>query len=131
MCRNKIYKQILSSCPLSMSTILKVTLYTWLRYTFLLSGPIKGKSVTSWMRLVVSDSLWPHGLYPPGFSVHGIFQAGILKWVAISFQHVIYRIFISSYLIVRVAINFHSPSIAPYSQTNSKSNALYLRRETL
>ena len=30
-----------------------------------------------------SDSLWPHGLYiysPPGSSVHGILQAGILEW---------------------------------------------------
>ena len=34
---------------------------------------------------VVSDSLWPHGLYTPsGSSVHGIFQTGILEWVAIS-----------------------------------------------
>ena len=33
---------------------------------------------------VVSDSLWPHGLYsPPGLSVHGILQARILEWVAI------------------------------------------------
>ena len=30
--------------------------------------------------------LQPHGQYSlPGFSVHGIFQAGILEWVAISF----------------------------------------------
>ena len=29
--------------------------------------------------------LRPHGLYPPGFSVHGIPQARILEWVAISF----------------------------------------------
>ena len=35
---------------------------------------------------VVSDSLQPHGLYPPGSSVHGIFQAWILEWVAISFS---------------------------------------------
>ena len=34
---------------------------------------------------VVSDSLWPHGLYsPPGSPVHGILQARILEWVAIS-----------------------------------------------
>ena len=34
---------------------------------------------------VVSDSLWPHGLYsPPGSSVHGVPQARILEWVAIS-----------------------------------------------
>ena len=34
---------------------------------------------------VVSDSLWPHlDWSSPGSSVHGIFQARILKWVAIS-----------------------------------------------
>ena len=32
-------------------------------------------------------SLWPHGLYsPPGSSTHGIFQAKILKWVAVLFS---------------------------------------------
>ena len=36
-------------------------------------------------RSVVSNSLQPHGLYsPPGSSVHGILQARILEWVAIS-----------------------------------------------
>ena len=36
---------------------------------------------------VVSDSLRPHGLYsPPRSFVHGIFQARILEWVAISFS---------------------------------------------
>ena len=35
----------------------------------------------------MSNSLWPHGLYsPPGSSVRGIFQAGILEWVAIPFS---------------------------------------------
>ena len=37
--------------------------------------------VREWSCSVVSDSLWPHG---PGSSVHGIFQARILEWVAIS-----------------------------------------------
>ena len=38
-------------------------------------------------RSVVSDSLWPHGLQPTGLlSVHEIFQARILEWVAISFS---------------------------------------------
>ena len=32
---------------------------------------------------VVSDSLRPHGLQPPGPSVHGILQTRKLKWVAI------------------------------------------------
>ena len=35
---------------------------------------------------VMSDYLWPHGLYPPGSSVHGILQARILKWVAVPFS---------------------------------------------
>ena len=40
-----------------------------------------------WSLSVVLDSLWPHGLYSlPGSSIHGIFQAGILEWVAISFS---------------------------------------------
>ena len=36
--------------------------------------------------LVVSDSLRPLGLQPIGSSVHGILQASILEWVAISFS---------------------------------------------
>ena len=34
---------------------------------------------------IVSNSLWPHGCSPPGSSVHGISQARILEWVAISY----------------------------------------------
>ena len=38
-------------------------------------------------RSVVSDSLWPHGLYSPlGSSIHGILQAWILEWVTIPFS---------------------------------------------
>ena len=33
---------------------------------------------------VMSDSLWPHGLSPPGPSVYGILQARILEWVSLS-----------------------------------------------
>ena len=35
---------------------------------------------------VVSESTRPHGLYPPGSSVHGILQARILEWHAIPFS---------------------------------------------
>ena len=47
-------------------------------------GSVKRK----WSCSVLSDSLWPHGLlvHPPGSSVHGILQARILEWVAISFS---------------------------------------------
>ena len=41
-------------------------------------------------RSVLLDSLQPHGLYPPGFSVRGILQARILEWVAISFSQGIF-----------------------------------------
>ena len=36
--------------------------------------------------LVMSDSLQPHGLYPPGSTLHGIFQERILDGVAISYS---------------------------------------------
>ena len=36
---------------------------------------------------IVSNSLWPHGLYSPlGASVHGILQGRILEWVTIPFS---------------------------------------------
>ena len=36
---------------------------------------------------IVSNSLWPHGLYSPlGASVHGILQGRILEWVAMPFS---------------------------------------------
>ena len=37
-------------------------------------------------RSVVSDSLTPRIVAPPGSSVHGILQARILKWGATSFS---------------------------------------------
>ena len=33
---------------------------------------------------VTSNSLWAHGLYPPGSSVYGVFQTRILEWVVFS-----------------------------------------------
>ena len=37
-------------------------------------------------RSVMSNSLWSYGPYLPGSSVHGIFKAGGVEWVAISFS---------------------------------------------
>ena len=42
-------------------------------------------------RSVVSNALQPHGLHPPGSSVHGIFQARVLEWGAIAFSRPAYR----------------------------------------
>ena len=43
-------------------------------------------AMTCALSLVVSDSLGPHGLQPASSSIHRIFQASILEWVAISFS---------------------------------------------
>ena len=43
-------------------------------------------SEVKWSRSVVSNSLRPVDCSPPSFSVHGILQARILEWVAISFS---------------------------------------------
>ena len=49
--------------------------------------PVRVKLIVYWVSpSVVSNSLRPHGLSPPGSSVHGILQARILEWVAISFS---------------------------------------------
>ena len=37
-------------------------------------------------RSVMSSCLRPHGLWPPGSSMHGILQARVLAWVAIPFS---------------------------------------------
>ena len=42
--------------------------------------------IWKWSRSVMSDSLWALGYSPPGSSVHGILQARVLEWVAISFS---------------------------------------------
>ena len=34
----------------------------------------------------MSDPQRPNGLQPPGSSIHGIFQARVLEWVAIAFS---------------------------------------------
>ena len=39
-----------------------------------------------WSRSVVSDSLQPVDCSPPNSSIHGILQARILEWIAISFS---------------------------------------------
>ena len=43
---------------------------------------------TEWSRSVMSNSLRPVDYSPPGSSVHGILQARILEWVAISLSRV-------------------------------------------
>ena len=49
-------------------------------YIFLVLLPSSASPMWWWQFSlpVISDSLWPHGDGPPGFSVHGIFQARIL-----------------------------------------------------
>ena len=73
-------------------------------------------------RSVVSDSLDPMDWSPPGSSVHGILQARILEWVAISLSTqplfppkinlFFYNFFIIIFLTLqRVELNFSFASI--------------------
>ena len=43
-----------------------------------------------WSHSVVSDSSDPIDCSPPGSSVHGIFQAKVLEWIAIAFSEAEY-----------------------------------------
>ena len=43
-------------------------------------SPMHESEKWKWSRSVTSDSLRPHGLHPPGSSIHGIFQARVLEW---------------------------------------------------
>ena len=47
-----------------------------------LPGPAPQHMVVTCAHSVVANSVRPQGLQPPGSSVHGILQAGILEWVA-------------------------------------------------
>ena len=58
-------------------------MYTVYRYNCI---PVIHVWKWKWSRSVVSDSLWPVDCSPPSSSVHGILQARILEWVAISFS---------------------------------------------
>ena len=49
-------------------------------------GTSGAQSERKWSLSVVSDSLQPMDCSLPGSSVHGIFQARVLEWVAISFS---------------------------------------------
>ena len=49
----------------------------WIKFTW---------TWTTWSRSVVSDCLRPVDCSLPGPSVHGIFQARVLEWIAISFS---------------------------------------------
>ena len=51
---------------------------------------------SKWSHSVVSNSLQPHDCSLPGSSIHGIFQARILEWVAISFSSTILQVFFKS-----------------------------------
>ena len=49
-------------------------------------SPVHESEKWKWSRSVVSDSCNPMDCSPPGSSVHGIFQARVLEWVAIVFS---------------------------------------------
>ena len=71
------------SYPLNHQGIIKLlTLNFWsfFLHFLLISSIIHDLATKSCRRSL----LWPHGLYPPGSSVHGIFQASVLEWIPFS-----------------------------------------------
>ena len=49
-------------------------------------SPMQESEKWKWSHWVMSNSQWPHGLQPTRLSIHGIFQARVLEWVAIFFS---------------------------------------------
>ena len=64
--------------PSTLSTLTSVENLHWLIHWLVLG----------FNHYVVSDSLWPMGYSLPGSSFHGILQARIPEWIAISFSRV-------------------------------------------
>ena len=56
----------------------------WSRLSF--PSPMQESEKWKWSGSVVSDSSWPLDYSLPGSSIHGIFQARVLEWVAIAFS---------------------------------------------
>ena len=54
-------------------------------------SPMHESEKWKWSCSVMSNSSRPHGLQPTGSSVHGIFQARVLEWVAIAFSRIVSR----------------------------------------
>ena len=64
----------------------KTHLYLVICTKYRKNKPAAKPSERRWSCSVMSDPLRPHGLQLPGSSAHGILQARILEWVAISFS---------------------------------------------
>ena len=52
----------------------------------LFPSPMHESEKWKWSHSVMSDSPWPMDCSPPGSSIHGIFQARVLEWGAITFS---------------------------------------------
>ena len=60
-------------------------------------SPMHGSEKWKWSRSVVPTPSDPRDCGLPGFSVHGIFQARVLEWVAIAFSWVMSFLFYSEH----------------------------------
>ena len=54
-------------------------------------SPMHESEKWKWSHSVVSDCSDPMDCSPPGFSIHGIFQAKVLEWGAIAFSKKAYK----------------------------------------
>ena len=74
-------------------------------------SPVHESEKWKWSRSVVSDSSDPMDCSPPGSSIHGIFQARVLEWVAIAFSEtsmneLLFSLFYSIYLTLHAKNTF-------------------------
>ena len=70
---------------------------------------------------VVPDSLRPMDCSLPGSSVHGIFQARVLDWVAIAFKNKAYILIPSHYLLAMTVFSKHNLTRETGITCNDKS----------
>ena len=70
----------------SMGSLKSQTRLSNFNFTFHFPSPVHESEKCKWSRSVVSDFSGPMDCSLPGSSVHGIFQARVLEWVAIAFS---------------------------------------------
>ena len=88
---NNISNCILYICIFQVQYVKNWSFFFSLKAAHLLGSPNSKMVMVLWVHLVASDSCSSMNCSPPGFSVHKIFQAKKLDWVAISSSRGIFQ----------------------------------------
>ena len=95
-------------------------------------SPTPEREKEKWSRSVMSGSLHPVDCSLPGSSVHGIFQARILEWVAIFFSRSLLKLMsiksvMPSNHLILCRLLLLLPSVFPSIRVFSKESVLHIR----